>query len=142
METLAGVGLASLFVYAASRIHAGAMTAGDLLTFLAALLMMYKPLKDITRINMAVQLALPSARRIFDLVDSRSEIAERPGARDLPPFASAIEYGNVSFAYGDEPVLREVTLRIRRGETVAIVGPSGAGKTTLVSLLPRLYDPT
>jgi len=142
METLAGVGLASLFVYAASRIHAGAMTAGDLLTFLAALLMMYKPLKDITRINMAVQLALSSARRIFDLVDSRSEIAERPGARDLPPFASAIEYGNVSFAYGDEPVLREVTLRIRRGETVAIVGPSGAGKTTLVSLLPRLYDPT
>src|SRR5437867_656789 len=61
METLAGVGLASLFVYAASRIHAGAMTAGDLLTFLAALLMMYKPLKDITRINMAVQLALSSA---------------------------------------------------------------------------------
>ncbi|HJW14181.1 MAG TPA: ABC transporter ATP-binding protein [Thermoanaerobaculia bacterium] len=142
METLAGVGLASLFVYASARIHAGAMTPGDLLTFLAALMMMYKPLKDITRINMAVQLALSSARRIFDLTDSRSEILEKPGARELPPFSEAIRYEGVRFAYADEPVLRDVTLTIRRGETVAIVGPSGAGKTTLVNLLPRLYDPT
>ncbi len=142
METLAGVGLASLFVYAAARIHAGAMTPGDLLTFLAALMMMYKPLKDITRINMAVQLALSSARRIFDLMDSRSEIVEKPGAPDFPPFETAIRYERVSFAYAGEPVLRDVTLTIRRGETVAIVGPSGAGKTTLVNLLPRLYDPT
>ena len=142
METLAGVGLASLFVYAGARIRAGAMTAGDLLTFLAALMMMYKPLKDITRINMAVQLALSSARRIFDLMDAESEITEKAGAPDLPPFADAIRYERVSFAYGEEPVLRDVTLTIRRGETIAIVGPSGAGKTTLVSLLPRLYDPT
>jgi subfamily B ATP-binding cassette protein MsbA len=142
METLAGVGLASLFVYAAARIHAGAMTPGDLLTFLAALMMMYKPLKDITRINMAVQLALSSARRIFDLMDSRSEIVETPGAPDLPPFSTAIRYERVSFAYAGEPVLRDVALTIWRGETVAIVGPSGAGKTTLVNLLPRLYDPT
>ena len=142
METLAGVGLASLFVYAAARIHAGAMTPGDLLTFLAALMMMYKPLKDITRINMAVQFALSSARRIFDLMDSRSEIVEKPGARELPPFADAIRYEKVTFAYAGEPVLRDVTLTIRRGETIAIVGPSGAGKTTLVNLLPRLYDPT
>ncbi len=142
METLAGVGLASLFVYAASRIHAGVMTPGDLLTFLAALMMMYKPLKDITRINMAVQLALSSARRIFELMDSRSEIVEKPGAPDLPPFADVIRYERVSFAYAEKPVLRDVTLTIRRGETIAIVGPSGAGKTTLVNLLPRLYDPT
>jgi subfamily B ATP-binding cassette protein MsbA len=142
METLAGVGLASLFVYAAARIHAGAMTPGDLLTFLAALMMMYKPLKDITRINMAVQLALSSARRIFDLMDGQSEIVEKPGAPELPPFAGEIRYERVSFAYAGDPVLRDVTLTIRRGETVAIVGPSGAGKTTLVSLLPRLYDPT
>jgi ATP-binding cassette, subfamily B, bacterial MsbA len=142
METLAGVGLASLFVYAAARIHAGAMTPGDLLTFLAALMMMYKPLKDITRINMALQLALSSARRVFDLMDSRSEIVEKPGAPDLPPFTNTIRYERVSFAYSEEPVLRDVSLTIRRGETIAIVGPSGAGKTTLVNLLPRLYDPT
>jgi subfamily B ATP-binding cassette protein MsbA len=142
METLAGIGLASLFVYAAARIHAGAMTAGDLLTFLAALMMMYKPLKDITRINMAVQLALSSARRIFELMDSHREITEKPGARELPAFAEGIRYERVTFGYGEEPVLRDVTLTIRRGETLAIVGPSGAGKTTLVNLLPRLYDPS
>jgi subfamily B ATP-binding cassette protein MsbA len=142
METLAGVGLASLFVYAAARIHAGAMTPGDLLTFLAALMMMYKPLKDITRINMAVQIALSSARRIFDLMDRESEITEKPGAENLPPFTDAIRYEKVSFAYAEEAVLRDVTLTIRQGETLAIVGPSGAGKTTLVNLLPRLYDPT
>jgi subfamily B ATP-binding cassette protein MsbA len=91
---------------------------------------------------MAVQVALSSARRIFDLMDRESEITEKAGAADLPAFADAIRYENVSFAYGEEPVLRDVTLTIRRGETVAIVGPSGAGKTTLVNLLPRLYDPT
>jgi subfamily B ATP-binding cassette protein MsbA len=100
METLAGVGLASLFVYAAARIHAGAMTPGDLLTFLAALMMMYKPLKDITRINMAAPArGLSSARRIFDLIDSRSEIVEKPGAPDLSPFANEIRYERVSFGY-------------------------------------------
>jgi subfamily B ATP-binding cassette protein MsbA len=104
--------------------------------------MMYKPLKDITRINMALQLALSSARRIFDLIDSRSEIVEKPGATDLPPFSKEIRYERVSFGYSEEPVLRDATLTIRRGETLAIVGPSGAGKTTLVNLLPRLYDPT
>jgi subfamily B ATP-binding cassette protein MsbA len=142
METLGGVGLASLFVYAAVRIHAGAMTAGDLLTFLAALMMMYKPLKDITRINMAVQIALSSARRIFDLMDRESEIVEKPGARELPPLSDAIRYEKVCFGYGMDLVLRDVTLIIRKGETVALVGPSGAGKTTLATLLPRLYDPT
>jgi ATP-binding cassette, subfamily B, bacterial MsbA len=103
--------------------------------------MMYKPVKDITRINMAVQLALSSARRIFDLMDTESEVSERPGARDLPPFSTAVQYSGVRFAYAEEPVLRDVTLTIRKGETLAIVGPSGAGKTTLVNLLPRLYDP-
>ena len=142
MEILAGVGLAALFVYASGQIHAGRMTVGDLFAFLAALMMMYKPLKDVTRINMAVQIALSAARRVFELIDSRSEIAEKPGAVELPPFAEALRYERVVFAYDREPVLREVTLTVRRGETVAIVGPSGAGKTTLINLLPRLYDPS
>ena len=142
MEILAGVGLSALFIYAAAQIHAGHMSLGTLLEFLLALLMMYKPLKDVTRINMAVQLALSSARRVFELTDHATEIEEKPGAIELPTLSEAIRYENVSFGYGGEPVLNDVSLTIRRGETIAIVGPSGAGKTTLVNLLPRLYDPT
>jgi subfamily B ATP-binding cassette protein MsbA len=142
MEVIAGLGLAAIFVYAASQIRSGQMTVGGLISFLAALMMLYKPLKDVTKVNMALQLALSSARRVFELIDSPAEIADKGGAVPLPPFAREIRYENVSFRYGEDPVLSNVDLTIRRGETVAIVGPSGAGKTTLVNLLPRLYDPT
>jgi ATP-binding cassette, subfamily B, bacterial MsbA len=143
MEIIAGIGLSAIFVYAATQIRSGNMTVGGLVSFLAALMMLYKPLKDVTKVNMALQLALSSARRIFELIDSRSDVVEKPDARELPPFSGAIRYENVSFRYGDdEAVLRDLDLTIRRGETIAIVGPSGAGKTTIVNLLPRLYDPT
>jgi ATP-binding cassette, subfamily B, bacterial MsbA len=142
MEVIAGIGLSAIFVYAAGQIRSGGMTVGGLVSFLAALMMLYKPLKDVTKVNMALQLAISSARRVFELIDSRSEIPEKANAVRLAPFARQIRYENVSFGYGDEPVLQNVDLTIQRGETVAIVGPSGAGKTTLVNLLPRLYDPT
>jgi len=142
MEILAGVGLSIIFIYAAGQIRAGLMTVGGLMSFLAAILMMYKPLKDVTRTNIVLQMALASADRIFEVVDAENEIVEKPGARELAPFSSVIAYENLSFAYGREPVLSGVDLTIQRGETVALVGPSGAGKTTLVGLLSRLYDPT
>jgi subfamily B ATP-binding cassette protein MsbA len=142
MEILAGVGLALVFIYAAGQIRTGEMTVGGLMSFLAAIMMLYKPLKDVTRTNIVLQVALSSAERIFQIVDAPREIVERPNAVSLPPFSVALRYERVRFAYGTEPVLREVDLVIRRGETVALAGPSGAGKTTLVNLLPRLYDPT
>ena len=142
MEILAGVGLSLVFVYAAGEIRAGQMTVGGLLSFLSAILMMYKPLKDVARTNIVLQVALASADRLFEVIDADNEIVEKPGAAALPAFASALRYDRVSFAYDEEPVLIDVDLTIRRGETVALVGPSGAGKTTLVNLLPRLYDPT
>jgi subfamily B ATP-binding cassette protein MsbA len=142
MEILAGIGLALVFVYAAGQIRAGLMTVGGLLSFLSAILMLYKPLKDVTRTNIVLQVALASAGRIFEVLDAENDIRQKPDARELPRFASEIRYEGVSFAYGAEPVLSGIDLTIRRGETVAIVGPSGAGKTTLVNLLPRLYDPT
>jgi subfamily B ATP-binding cassette protein MsbA len=141
MEILAGVGLSLIFVYAAGQIQSGRMTVGGLMSFLAAILMMYKPLKDVTRTNIVLQMALASAERLFEVIDAKNDIVEKPGARDLAPFSRAIAYEGVSFSYGEEPVLVGVDLTIRRGETVALVGPSGAGKTTLVRLLPRLYDP-
>jgi ATP-binding cassette, subfamily B, bacterial MsbA len=142
MEVLGGLALSILFVYAATQIRIGTLTVGGIISFLAALMMMYKPIKDITRTNLAIQLGLSSARRIFDVMDAPNEIVESPQAVDLPPFSRAIAFENVSFRYAAEPVLVDVDCVLRRGETVALVGPSGAGKTTLANLLPRLYDPT
>ena len=142
MELLAGVGLVGLLLYTATEIQGGRMTVGGFVSFLAALMMLYKPVKDVTKINMVLQLALSAARRVFELMDRASEIEEKPGARELPSFARTVRFEGVSFRYGDAPVLENVDLTIHRGETVALVGPSGAGKTTLANLLPRLYDPT
>ncbi|HTR03314.1 MAG TPA: ABC transporter ATP-binding protein [Thermoanaerobaculia bacterium] len=142
MEILAGIGLALVFVYAAGQIRAGQMTVGGLLSFLAAIMMLYKPLKDVTKTNIVLQVALAAAERLFDVIDGQNDIVEKPGARDLPPFARLLRYEGVTFGYRAEPVLEGVDLAVARGETVALVGASGAGKTTLVNLLPRLYDPT
>src|SRR5262249_34399817 len=120
MEVLTGVCLSALFIYAAGQIHADRMQVGDLFSFLAAPLLMYKPLKDVTRINMAMQIALSAARRVFEIIDRKSEIVEKPGAPDLRPFSAAIRYEKVTFGYGAEAVLLDVDLTIRRGETVAL----------------------
>jgi subfamily B ATP-binding cassette protein MsbA len=141
MEILSGTFLALLFIYAAGQIREQRLTPGGVISFLAALMMVYKPLKDVTRVNLAMQLALSAAQRLFEMIDKPVEILEKPGARALPPFSRDLRYERVSFRYDEEPVLDGLDLVIRRGETVAIVGPSGAGKTTLVNLLPRLYDP-
>ena len=142
MEILAGIGLALVFVYAAGQIRAGQMTVGGLLSFLAAIMMLYKPLKDVTKTNIVLQVALAAAERLFDVIDGENDIVEKPGARELAPFSSVLRYDDVAFGYGPELVLEGLNLSIARGQTVALVGPSGAGKTTLVNLLPRLYDPT
>ena len=141
MEILAGAGLALVFVYAAGQIRDGQMTVGGLVSFLAAIMMLYKPLKDVTRTNIVLQVALVAAQRLFDVVDGDNDIVEKPDARDLPPFSRSLRYEGVAFGYGADAVLQDLQLTIARGETVALVGSSGAGKTTLVNLLPRLYDP-
>ncbi len=142
MEILAGSGLTILFLYAANQIGAGRMKIGDLLSFLVALLTMYAPIKNVTRVNLSLQQTISAASRIFEMMDRPNDIREIGEAVAMAPFQGSIRFENVTFRYGDQDVLRGISLEIPRGQTVALVGPSGAGKTTLVNLLPRLYDPT
>ncbi len=111
--------------------------------FVTALLSMISPLKSLSEVNSNVQQGVAAASRAFELLDTPPSVADRPDARVLPGFREAIRYEGVSFAYaGGERVLDGVDLEIRRGEVVAIVGASGAGKSTTMDLLPRFYDPT
>lgn len=144
MELVGGVGLAAAIWYGSGRISAGAMTTGEFTSFMAALFMMYMPVKKLSRVNATLQQAMSAAARIFGVLDTPDEIQEAPDAIELPPLEHAIEFRDVDFVYhdGTVPALRGIDLTVSAGQVVALVGTSGAGKSTLVSLVPRFYDPT
>jgi subfamily B ATP-binding cassette protein MsbA len=107
--------------------------------------MMYTPIKKLSRVNTNLQQAMASAERIFDTLDRNTEVAERPGAAPLARLSRSIEFRRVSFEYetgGSDPVLNEVSFTVAAGQVLALVGLSGAGKTTLVNLIPRFFDVT
>jgi ATP-binding cassette, subfamily B, bacterial MsbA len=131
--------------YGTRQIADSALTEGEFLLFVVAALMMYTPVKKLSRVNANLQQAMAASERIFEVLDTHSEVRERPNARVLQGLHHAIEFQNVAFAYDDrpgKPILRDVSFTVSTGEMVAIVGLSGAGKTTLVNLLPRFYDVT
>lgn len=140
METLGGVGIASIVFYGGYKVIMGAATPGTFFSFLAALLMLYEPVKRLSGVNNTIQQGLAAASRIFTVLDEVPEIRNQPQAKNLVAISSGIEYRNISFRYEDDWVLRNIDLHIRAGEMVAFVGASGGGKTTLVNLLPRFYD--
>jgi ATP-binding cassette, subfamily B, bacterial MsbA len=140
MELLAGVCMVLLFAYAQRRIAAGTLTAGSFASFLTALALMYAPIKKLNKVNLSLNTALSAAERVFRMLDIDNEVKEKPDAVTLAGVGSGIRYERVTFAYGEEPVLREINLTVAPSEIVALVGGSGSGKTTLVNLLPRFYD--
>ncbi|MGE0862860.1 MAG: lipid A export permease/ATP-binding protein MsbA [Vicinamibacterales bacterium] len=145
MEFLGGVAIAGALWYGSREIAEGRLTAGEFTSFLAALLLMYGPVKKLSRVNANLQQAMAASERIFELLDTHTEVKERDGAIALPPFTGAIEFTDVSFGYEDghgRNILDGVSFTVRAGQMVAIVGRSGAGKTTLVNMLPRFYDVT
>ncbi len=118
------------------------MKLGAFVVFVAALFRLYEPIRKLSRMHLYFQQTLASAQRVFDLLDTNIQVTEARDAAELPPFQDRIEFRGVNFRYpGSEgTVLRDVSLDIRAGEIVALVGASGAGKTSLVNLIPRFYD--
>src|SRR5215212_3433937 len=142
MEMLAGVCMVLLFGYAQSRIKAGTLSTGEFISFLTALALMYAPIEKLNKVNLSLNTALSAAERVFRMLDVPNEVVEKPDAVALQSVGAGVHYENVTFTYGNDPVLRNIELRVAPGEIVALVGGSGAGKSTLVNLLPRFYDVT
>ena len=145
MEFLGGLGIAAALWYGSREIATDRLTSGEFTSFMAALLLMYGPIKKLSRVNAHLQQAIAASQRIFETLDTHTEVEDRPGAIALPPLRKAITFFNVSFGYETgirNQVLNDVSLTVRAGQVVAIVGLSGAGKTTLVNLIPRFYDVT
>jgi subfamily B ATP-binding cassette protein MsbA len=142
METLGGFGVCAIVFYGGYQVINGQSTQGTFFSFMAALLMLYEPIKRINDVNITIQEGISAGERIFSLLDTKPEITDKPDARVLPPVQREILFENVSFRYESNIVLDEVNIRVEVGKAVAIVGESGAGKSTLLDLLPRFYDVT
>jgi subfamily B ATP-binding cassette protein MsbA len=142
MEAVGGVAMVGALFYGSAAIRSGRLTTGAFTSFLAALFAMYTPIKRLSRMNATLQGALAASNRIFEVLDTHFEIQERPGARALPRMQREVEYKDVAFRFADADtaVLRRISFTARSGQVVAIVGMTGAGKTTLIKLLPRFYD--
>ena len=140
-EFVGACGGAVLFWYGGRGVIRGEQTLGTFLVFLGAMLSLIRPMKRLARLHGVNQQALAAAERIFEVLDTPSTVIEHAKARLLPPFHREITYEHVSFHYDAQPALRDISLTIRAGETLALVGPSGGGKTTFINLLPRFYDP-
>ncbi len=136
-----GVVCAALFIFFGGiRVIRGELTPGDFFVILGGLAMCYQPVKGINKSNQTIQEGIAGAARIFAILDTKPEIVDHPGAVELPAITSGIEFKNVWFKYEEEWVLKNINLKSKVGDIIALVGPSGAGKTTLVNLLPRFYD--
>ncbi len=142
VEVIVAVGTCLVLGYGARLALAGQLSAGVLIIFLLYLGNMYKPMRDLSKMTDTVSKAMVGYERIQEVLDIESGIRDVRGARRAPKFKGQIEFNAVGFSYGnDKEILKNVSFKIEPGQVAAIVGPSGTGKTTLVSLIPRFYDP-
>jgi ATP-binding cassette subfamily B protein len=143
VQLISAVAVAGIAWYGGWQTQQGSMTIGGIQAFISYITFMLWPIQDMARVYAEMQHAIASAERIFSLVDAVPEIADRPDAVDPGTIAGDILFDQVNFYYEeDKPVLSDFNLQVRRGETVALVGPTGGGKSTIVNLLCRFYEPT
>ncbi len=141
VEILTSFGVAVVLWYGFNRVMAEELTKGELFSILAAILLMYAPLKRLTRVNNVVQQALGAAERVFELLDRKTQIFDNPDAIELPSSRGHVVMERVCFAYEEKLILNNFSVAASPGEVIALVGPSGAGKSTVIGLLNRFYDP-
>jgi ATP-binding cassette subfamily B protein len=142
IDVIVAVGTCLVLGYGAHLVLAGRLSTGVLIVFLFYLGKMYKPMRDLSKMTNTVSKAAISFERIQEVLESESRVRDLPTAGHAPPFEGRIEFDRVSFSYGsDIQILQDVSLRIEPGQVAAIVGPSGTGKTTIASLIPRFFDP-
>ncbi len=141
MELLTSFGVAAVLWYGLNQVALGEITKGELFSILAAILLMYTPLKRLTRVNNVIQQAVGAAERVFEVLDNQSQIIDAPDAIDLPRSRGHVEFKNINFSYDEEAVLHDFSVQAKPGEIIALVGSSGAGKSTFIGLLNRFYDP-
>ncbi len=142
MELMSGIGAVLILLYGGIQAISGEITIGTLVLFNSYLLLLLMPMRFIGFITSFIQRALAGARRIFEVLDAVPEIKDKPGAKELNTTEGHLKFENVSFSYGREPVLKNVTFEAKPGETVALLGATGSGKTSIISLIPRFYDTT
>ncbi|MBM3212810.1 ABC transporter ATP-binding protein, partial [Candidatus Poribacteria bacterium] len=141
IESITAVGTCIVIWYGGVQIMGEHLTRGELVAFLAYVRMFYMPVRQISRIYSTMQSAMAASERIFEVMDTQPHVVEAPDAIELPVIEGMVIYDNISFAYEEAKyVLKDISLMAEPGETVAIVGPTGSGKSTVVSLLARLYQ--
>lgn len=142
MEFLGGIGVAFIIWYGGSKVIAGTSTPGTFFSFMAAVIMLYEPVKKLSKLNNSIQQGLAATDRVFDIIDKESDIREHHNPVDIKPGLHRVTFKNVFFKYDNAMVLEGINLDVKAGEILALVGMSGGGKTSLVNLIPRLYDVT
>ncbi len=144
VQIVAALALGAVIWYGGIQAQLGAMTIGGIQAFISYLTFMMFPIQDMARVFASMQQAIASAERVFSLADAEPDIVDRPGATDPGTIRGEIRFENVDFRYTEEgnPVLKNFNLTINPGETIALVGPTGAGKSTIVNLLCRFYEPS
>jgi subfamily B ATP-binding cassette protein MsbA len=144
MEFIGALGIGAALWYGGYRVIQGETTPGTFFSFLTGLMMLYGPVRKLSNSSNQIQQAVPAAERVFELLDLKQTVVDRPHARPLRELRETIAFERVSFQYDDgaEPVLHNISLVVKKGEMVAFVGMSGAGKSTLADLIPRFHDVT
>lgn len=142
-ETLIGVGIACVLAYGGNLVATGQSTPGAFFGFFTAMMMAYRPMKSVAGLNTQIHMALICGERVFNILDKKPEIYEKPNAITLAEVKGNIKFENVNFAYEiEKPILENISLDVPAGKTFALVGHSGGGKSTIMNLLLRFYDPT